>query len=473
MALKGQVQQEHGSITLYQSAKNTILNLLGIDRTFEELMSANDVGRALQLFDDNSKEVEISMSEYNPETHYKVFKRPNKVRTGKDVYESEKLPRAYQKLINEVELFFLLDRPIVFKNDSEGNDIAFEAFLKVLKDTRFDSQIRNIKRLAGALTECAHYWRVYKDFDNSIKTQSIILSADKGYTLRPMFDQYDTLVAFAWEYMIKDGTKAIPMTEIETSEWHYTCTKAKGGWQVEKTPNLTGKINIIYYKQQKAWEGAQRRIERLELIDSKIADVNNYFSAPKLIIHADMLDSLPDSTKVVGETITYEGDLQGLNVENLIRYLEFPTAPELQKQEIDNLIQTINLDTLTPNFDFQSLRGLGDLSGEAIQRAMLLGYLKRNMLLEVYEEMISREVSLILAIMMNRTHVSLRSQLERLDISATFADPFINEDLSNANTIAELYQKGVVSLQTAVEKVGLYNNLDEELNMINNTVQTN
>ena len=113
---------------------NTGKNFLGIARDLEQLLKDKDVDKAITLFQNRDIDVEKAIEEYTPSMH-DVMKRRDKPRKGKEPYKVEKLPRRRQVYINEVELFFLLGKPIKWKNmDTSGSDEAFEACLLYTSD---------------------------------------------------------------------------------------------------------------------------------------------------------------------------------------------------------------------------------------------------------------------------------------------------------------------------------------------------
>lgn len=112
------------------------------------------------------------------------------------------------------------------------------------------------------------------------------------------------------------------------------------------------------------------------------------------------------------------------------------------------------------------MKGLGTLSGEALKRALALGYMKRDNLKEVYDILIDREKNLILAIMMNVTHIGMREELSRLDLQHEFSEPFAEDKDKRIDMIAKLYESGLVSLQTAVDMLSLTDKPEEEIRRI-------
>ena len=128
-----------------------------------ELIKAKDISRAMSLMEDHDVEVSKALCEYNPKSHA-VMGRRDKTRKGQEDYRTEKLPRTRQRYINEVELFFLLGNPIKWKvSDESGDADAFSAYKQFLREIRFDSKMRQAKRLAGAETQSAKLYHIYRD----------------------------------------------------------------------------------------------------------------------------------------------------------------------------------------------------------------------------------------------------------------------------------------------------------------------
>jgi hypothetical protein len=119
------------------------------------------------------------------------------------------------------------------------------------------------------------------------------------------------------------------------------------------------------------------------------------------------------------------------------------------------------MDTLTPNFHWKDMSGLGTLSGEALRRALVLGYIKRNLNIDIYQEMVDREKNLILAIMMKVTHIELRDSLKNLKINFEFSEPFDEDTQNKWASVGRAYTDGIVSLDTAVRILALANPEEE------------
>lgn len=449
---------------IFNYLQNSIKNGLGVERDLYQLIQDRDISRAKQIFQDRDIEVQEAIKEYDPNQH-DVMNRRDKPRKGKEPYKVQKLPRSWQRYINEIALFFLLAKPIVWRslNDAEiieengekkqKPDEAFEAFKDFIKETRFNTTMRQAKRKAGAETESAKIYHIYQD-EGKPKVKVLVISNSDGYTLRPLFDQYKNMLAFGYGYFLKENNTTVEHFDILTPNMTYRCKKDKIGWNVEAFFNPTGKINVIYYKQSKEWEGAEQRIARDEWVDSKTGDVNEYFADPIAAATADVLQSLADP-----ESFSKVIKLQGKD--SKFEYVSPPTAPEMKDSEKKVLRESIHQDTFTPDFSFEAMIGRGDLSGDAIKRAMILGYIKRDNRLEIYDELVDREKNLIISIMKTTTHIHLKSKLDNLNIEHSFTEPFDEDTQGRWASIGRLYTDGVISLETAVKEIGISDPISE------------
>lgn len=435
--------------------KNKVLNAGGAERTLYEYIQSGDIGKAIALMQDRDDEVDEAIKEYNPETH-KVMHRPNKFRKGKEPYFTVKSPRSRQDYINEVELFFLLGNPIVWKK-TEGDDEAYSIFLDFLEKQFYHDNMCSLKRLAGAETEAAKLYHIYNE-KGKARVKTVILSRSNGYTLRPLFDQYNNLQAFAYGYNLKENGKTIQHWDIETAEFLFFCKKTLIGWEVKTYPNPTGKINVIYCQQRKAWHGVQQRIEREEDLDSKEGDTNNYFSDPIATATADVIQGLADPESV--------GKIVRLTTSNSkFGYVEPPRASESLASERKNLRESILFDTYSPDLSYENLKGLGSLSGVAIKNAMAIGYIKRKRNIGYYKQIVRRDYNVIIEILC-LLHPEKTEALRDMKVDFEFAEPFDSDNTEKNSSIISLYNAGLISLEEAVRQIAACDDPEAEIKRI-------
>lgn len=439
--------------------KNKTLNTLGVERDLYQLLADRDIAKAIGLMQDRDDEVDNALSEYNPQMH-KVMHRPNKVLDDGDVYFSCKLPRNLQSYINEAELFFLLGQPILWKK-IDGDDEAYTLYVDFLKWMRFDAIIRKIKRLAGAETESALVFHMYRDEDNKeqeIQVIPFVAARSMGYRLRPLFDQYGQMKAFAYGYALKENGSTVRHWDILTPTFNYYCKKTAVGWDVDAYPNITGKINAVYFQQNKAWFGAEPRLDRIEELDSKTGDTNNYFSDPIAEATADVIMAMSKPDKP-GRLIQLTSD------KSKFSYVAPPNGSESRRDEQANLKASVLFDTFTPDFDLEKMKGFGTLTGAAIRNTFTIGYLKRDNRKEDYENYVDRVKNVIIGILIAQ-HPNKEKELRELKIGFEFSDPFSAERESKWSSIVQLYGAGLMSLETAVNMLGLTDAPQDEINRI-------
>lgn len=428
-----------------------MMNPEDITKSFNDIKSevvsrieAGKIEDALALFDDHTKDVVEAYKEYDPK-HHTIMYRPDKVRKNKSDYKTNKLPRNWQSYINEIELYFLMNNGVSWEllnkfDEQDRLSDVFEKFKLLLQDLHYDTRTREAKRLAGAETECAKLYAHYKD-EGEDKIKIIVLSYSKGYKLRPLFNKYGDMKAFAVGYYVKHATgERQECWDIYTSENIYKCTKAidvneSSEWTVLTENNFIGKIPIIYYRQDKAWAGVEERIERDEWLDSKNADCNEYFADPMLKISANVKNGLMDP-KSAGKVI------QVKSKEDVFEYVTPPDASDMKDQEKSILKESILMGTLTPDLSYENVKGLGAISGEAITKANILGYIKRLKNMEVYNELFKRDANLMKAIMANVLFPKDRNNINAMVLNHIYQDP-ANGISDNSEEIARWAEIGM------------------------------
>ncbi len=450
-------------------------NAKGIKSAVVTLLENNKVDEALELFQDNSVSVNRALKEYRTESHQIKFRKDKQIK-GKDDYITHKLPLNTQSYINEIELFFLLGQPLKWEmrnslSEQEELKDVYKLFLNFIKDQHYDSKNRMIKRLAGAETECAKLYAIYKD-EGERKIKTIILSKSLGYDIRPLFNRYGDMKSFAVGCNLRtaDGNN-VKHWDIYTSETIYHCEMSLDGadnigWTIIKEKNNVGKIPIIYFSQPKAWAGGEERIDRLEEMDSKTADIIDYTDNPILILDKKVKNNLAGA-KEVGKLIQVDSK------DSVVKYLEVPNQNEAKQQERDNLEESIYLSTLTPDFTYKNVKGLGAISGAAISKANILGYIKRLNRMEIYDEAFERECNLIKAILSNILYIEKRDEINRMDIHHVYQDPELGID-DNSEEISRWVEMGMMSREAAVAANRNIQNKELEVErLVNENVNTN
>ena len=433
---------------------NYLNAVVGRNQEFYELIKAKDISRVKSLFQSREELTAEAMSEYDTRMH-EINKRKdkivrNKLGQRKGIIKRWKLPLNYPQYINEISVVFIYGRPVKWTLQGDNGDKAFEAFKDVIKRTRFDSKVRQCKRLAGAETQSAMLFRVFRNNDGKPDVQIRVLARSKGDEIYSRWDIYENLVSFAWGYYVKeDSTHTVYHFDIFTPEVIYRCKQTMTGWEVTPEENLIGKIPVILFQQEKEWTGVEPLIEREEYIGSRTADTNDYFSDPMFLIHEDIIKNMPEKGD---ENKTLR--IRGNNVDDVSKYAKYLTwdsAPDSKQKEVEWLQKHILSKTFTPNIDFDNMKGLSNVSGKALKQMMLLADIKASRHKESHDELLDRTSNLILAIIGNVLQIALKSECENTAIAHEFQEPF-GEDIKEViENIAKAKDAEMLSTEGAVE----------------------
>ena len=432
--------------------RNYVNALVGKNQEFEQLLAAKDISAVKDKMCNQEKKIFDALSEYDTFSH-EVMKREDKIITDKKgkflrTEKVWKLPIPYPVYINEIALVFLYGRPIKWVQQSEGTDKAFDAFLNVIKRTRFDSKIRQCKRLAGAETESAMLFRVFRDDDGKPDVQIRVLARSKGDEIYVRWDQYENIISIGWGYYVKEEKdNVVYHFDIFTKQTIYHCAKRSLGWEVNEEQNFIGKIPIILFQQEKEWKGVEPLIHREEFIASRTADTNDYFSDPIAIMSAEIIKNMPEKKEAAKMLITNDKD----GVDKAAKYLTWDSAPQSKKDEIEWLHTQILQKTFTPNITTDTLKSVSQLSAKALRTVMMLADIKASKHKETHDELLDRTASLITAIIANVLDISLSGECESLEIGHEFQEPFGDDIADSLTNIVKAVDAGIISTEGAIE----------------------
>ncbi len=453
-----------GFIQMFTNYLNAVV---GRNQEFEELIKAKDISRVKELFATREALTAEAMKEYDPKQHEimdradKILKNPKGERKG--TLKRWKLPINYPQYINEISVVFIYGRPVKWTNQSEGTDNAFKAFQDLIKRTRFDSKVRQCKRLAGAETQSAMLFRVFRNNESKPDCQIRVLAKSKGDEIYARWDMYENLVSFAWGYYVKDSSTSTSYHfDIFTPDVIYRCKRVLTGWEVVEEANPIGKIPVILFQQDKEWKGVEPLIEREEYIGSRTADTNDYFADPMFVVNSEIIKNMPEKGDENKTLISKGSD----DVSKVAHYLTWDSAPESKQKEIEWLQKHILTKTFTPNIDFENMKGLSNVSGKALKQMMLLADIKASKHKEVHDELLDRTGNLIISIIANVLNIALRGECSKLVVGHEFQEPFGEDIKETIENIAKAKDYDMLSTEGAVELNPLVKDKEQELKRI-------
>lgn len=429
----------------------------GLKAMLAQLLDNLEIDKAKKMFSCYQDEAYKAIGEFLPEKH-KINDRPDKKRQDREDYPTCKLTCAIQRRTNSVSTHFMFGNKLKFTLGNEPSEAKslrpyFDVFLEYLDKHYFNEKMYEARQITGAETECAKLYSLYKDEDGDVEVICQLKSNSKGDTLYSLFNQYGKMIAFAVGYNLRDSEfRTEEHFDVYTSDTIWKLKKGnvanQNGWELlEKTSNIFGKIPVIYYHHEVDWDGAQPNIDRLEWITSKNGDTNEYFGNPYMIISPDIADERLADAREVGKVMVTDSN-------GRFEFVAPPDCGDMIGNEKNDLNASIERDTLTPDWTYKSISGLGTLSSKAMRQINISGYVKRNRLaIKVYNELIRREINLVIAILCNYEYIDnsdIRDGLKKLKIKFSYQDPFVGGLDDNSTEIATFVGANAMSIHSAV-----------------------
>ena len=402
-------------------------------------------------------------------------------REGARIEPVARIALAIQKLIRDRAVSFTFGNPVTY-NCTPANETE-AAILQALKRIFYDVKISTVNRRAArniyGTTEVAELWyqvdgeehELY-GFKTKKKFKVALFSPAFGDTLYPYFDENRDMLAFSREFTRKGSDlKSRTYFETYTKDWHYLwcCENTENGqpngkWeQAEGYPKklAIGKIPVIYGCQMKTeWEDVQGLIERLEKLLSNFADTNDYHASPKIFVEG----------KIIG--FARKGEAGGI-IEGeegaKASYLSWQSAPESVRLEIDTLLKMIYTITQTPDISFDTVKGIGNVSGVALKLLFMDAHLKVQDKCEIFNEYLQRRINVVKAFLKeaNIRQEGWTEAADHLVIEPVITPYLIEDEQSKINILtAANGNKPIASRQTTVQRLGWVDDAQAEIRSI-------
>ena len=400
----------------------------------------------------------------------KILEDPN-AETG---YRSEPVARiaiALQKLIVKRAVAFLFGNEIELEAEPENDKqkLILKALKRMLYDSKSKSLNRKVARQVMSCKEVAELWYPVEKkhsnygFDSNYQIRVAVFSPLLGDKLYPYFDKTGDMIAFSREFSQIDeegNTKNFfeTYTDVEHVLWQEG--GASGVEIAEGFPKKIeiGKIPVVFGTQLEfEWADVQVLIDRLEKLLSNFGDTNDYHASPKIFVTG----TIEGFAKKGESGAIIQGD-----ADSTAEYLAWQHAPESVKLEIETLLRLIYTLTQTPDISFESIKGIGAVSGVALKLMFMDAHLKVEDHKEVFDEYMQRRLNILKAFL-SKFNTGLAA-----DCEALFVEPIITPYMiDDAKSLVDMLStasggKPVISQKRAVELAGLANDTDAEFAQI-------
>lgn len=362
----------------------------------------------------------------------------------------------------------------VYKPADENQKAAASIIESIYKRNHINSVNLERSKFLYASCEVVTIWytqeieggTVYAGETSPYKLRCKNYSPMKGDTLYPLFDEYDDMIALSVEYVrIEDGTK-VTYFETYTADHHYRWRMegSKAVEDMDPEPIKIGKINGVYgYRPMPVWEEQSENVYEAEWTYSYNGNYVRKNSRPNWVVFCDPQDKVR-----VGQE--KDDPRLGRNV------LKYPANAKAEYKTWDQSIESIKFHTseLKANF-FMGLQ-LPDMSMENMKTTPMSGEARKMMFIDaqmkvldeagIWIEYFDREMSVVKAFaekMFPKLAEAIRS-LEVENIITPFTIREEGERITNYTNATG--GKPVMSQRTAVARLGMVDDVDEEMKQI-------
>ncbi|RKT01090.1 phage portal protein [Chryseobacterium defluvii] len=338
-----------------------------------------------------------------------------------------------QKYIVNSAVSFGFGNPITIKSNAESGsqeEIVEKAIEKILLQNKADIKNRQAARELYRSTEIAEYWYYQKSephedygFQCSFRIKVKLFIPWKNDTLYPMFNEYDDMIAFSRGFsLLNSEKKAVEYFETFTDTDVVRFMKGENGWEIVPIEgagkNPIQKIPIVYASQEETeYEDVKYDIERLELLLSRHAEINDYHAAPTTFVKGKVT-GLPQA----GEA---NKSIQG-GPESDMKVISWDAAPESVRLEIDTRLENIHKFTKTPDL-FRQVKGLNQVSGIMLKMLFMDAHLKVMEKAEIWEDYFTRRYNILKAYVGKLLNTSLLEASNRLELEPVIK-PYMIQD---------------------------------------------
>lgn len=435
---------------------------------FISLLSENKFDDAYALLSSKTG-VADHANEYNNSRDIRagqVGKREDKITKSGTVTVS-KLPIPFQRKIVKSAASFLFGSPIevVYNGDADASEFLRDKW----KELRMNSLLLDFCKTVKSETESTMvFFLVKNENDSEYKLKARVLSNKNG-KVYPVFDAFGDMISFAWEYKATVNDVETKYLYVWTNDFNYVFYDAGDGLKLNetdgKTENLFGKIPVVYLSQdQPEWWEVQDLIDTYEMSFSKFVDTNGYFASP-MYKAKGAIGSIPkkDETGKIVKLDIVETD-KGNVISADLEVLSWDRAPEALKLEFETTKGLIYGLTDTPDLSFDSVKGLGNISGIALKLLFFGSILKAKWDEGDYQTAISRMFNLIIAATSQVLQTKLLSKFEEMEIDVRFTSVLPENIKEVIEILTEATGgKAVMSQKTAVAHNPLVGNDEDEL----------
>ena len=322
-----------------------------------------------------------------------------------------KVDWAGQKLMCDRMVQMMNTIPIerVYEAEGEAQEVAKNIIEAVYKDNKIDAE--NNKRLHAYFASCEVATMVvgieeeHNRYGVPCKTRIKFVSTspmERKYSslnqgeLYPVFDEYGGMLGMGIGGQLSDESEFFNYYTKTTIE-EYIKPK-NGSWHGEARENEVGKIPFSYlYRMAPIYDGQENNIDVIETIESSQGQVVKRNAAPLLEVKGEIgqnfanieKEELERKSGVPREVWNVDGD-------GGIRFVDTPINADAPDRLINRIKALIEEESQLPlNLNLETLKGLGNVSGETLKQVLMGAHLKVGQEKHAVIEFLDREMRIV------------------------------------------------------------------------------
>lgn len=312
---------------------------------------------------------------------------------------------------------------------------------------------------------------IYAGESTPMKLRCKNYSPMKGDALYPLYDEYDDMIALSVEYTRKEDNANVTYFDTYTADHHYRWRMSGASAEPDFDENVKlGKINGVYgYRPMPIWEEQSENVFEAEWTYSYNGNYVRKNARPNWVVFCDPQDKVKIGQEKDDERL-------GRNV------LKYPANAKAEYKTWNQSIESIKFHTseLKKNF-FMGLQ-LPDMSSDNMKETPMSGESRKMLFIDcqmkvldesgIWIEYFDREMSVVkaFACKMFPKYAEAISSLEVENVITPFTIRDEGERITNYSNATG--GKPVMSKRTAVSRLGLVDDVDEELAEINKDEST-
>lgn len=369
------------------------------------------------------------------------------------------------------ELLFAIPVKRIYHPQTDEEQTAARIIESIYKRNRINSVNIMRARALYAACETVTLWYTqeqdvyYAGELSPIKIRCKVFSPMTGDILYPLFDEYDDLKALSIEYSRTDGQTTTRYFDVYTNNRHlrFRGDANSKNMDLEVDEVITiGKITGVYmHRPEPIWEDQSENVYEAEWTLSRNGNYIRKNARPNWVVFSD---------KSVQHGKEASGDNEGRNVlqypsDAKAEYVTWQQATDSIKFHIEEIKRNFFMSLQLPNMSMDEMKST-PMSGEARKMLFIDCQLKASDEAGIWYEALDRETNIIRSLV-GAIFPDLADATKTLSIENVITPYNIRDEQERIDVISKAAgNKQILSVRTAVEKLGYNENIDEEIERI-------